>query len=161
MSQTQIAAPDHTIPADAPGVCPVCGARALLPEGASSALVAVCDVLVIKALEKIGKWLTRDNRSGYHVLGGRPWHVAHTIWQPTDATVTKILRGAWDVVPALLDTHGCCGVTSLQVTQMLDSYVHDLTLTGTEHDFKQLSYRFESRLGLPVYPSHAHGSHHG
>lgn len=148
------------VPADLPGVCPVCGGRSILPEGASSALVAVCDVLVVKALEQVGKWIVRAERSRYRTLGTRPWQAAHTIWQPGDAMVTKALRSAWDVVPALLDTHGCCGVTSRQVTHMLDEYVHDLTLTGTQHSIQELAYRFESRLGLPVYLRHDHGSAH-
>lgn len=147
------------VPADLPGVCPVCGGRSILPEGASSALVAVCDVLVVKALEQVGKWIVRAERSRYREFNGRSWQVAHTIWQPGEEMVTKALRSAWDVVPALLDTHGCCGVTSRQVSEMLDSYVHDLTLTGTEHHIRELAYRFESRLGLPVYLKHEHGSH--
>jgi hypothetical protein len=84
-------------------------------------------------------------------MGNRPWHVAHTIWQPEDDVVTKALRGAWDVVPALLGAHGCCGITSRQVADMLDSYVHDLVVTGTLHTLPELAYRFTDRLGLPVY----------
>lgn len=147
-------------PADAPGVCPVCGARSLLPEGASSALLAVCEVLVVKALEVIGKRIVREERSRFKRFNGRPWHTAHTEWSAPDALVTRSLDRAWDVVPALLDTHGCCGVTSRQVSEMLDSYVHDLVLTGTAHDIHQLSYRFETRLGLPVYLKQNHEAYH-
>jgi hypothetical protein len=60
------------------------------------------------------------------------------------------------VVPAMLDAHGCCGITSRQVTTMLDGYVHDLVITGTEHTMPNLQYRFESRLGLPVFDHHGH-----
>lgn len=157
MSATTVQQLDpEAIPADAPGVCPVCGARSLLPEGASSALLAVCDVLVITALRQVGKWIVRAERSRYRIFNGRAWHTAHTIWQPGDEIVSRALRGAWDVVSALLDTHGCCGVTSRQVTDMLDSYIHDLTLTGEAHNIRDLAYRFETRLGLPIYLRHEH-----
>lgn len=138
-----------------PGVCPVCGAVSLSPEGHSSALLAVCDVLVVKALEVMGKRLVREERARFRVLGARPFYEAHTIWQPTDAMVTKALKSAWDVVPAMLDTHGCCGVTSRRVTDMLDGYVHDLCITGTKHHITELYYRFTDRLGLPVHADEA------
>lgn len=131
--------------------CPVCGAYSLTNDGQASALLAVCDVLVVKALEHMGKWIVRADRRRFRGLGTRPYFVAHTMWQPDEAMVTKALRGAWDVVPAMLDVHGCCDVTSLQVTTMLDDYVHDLVITGTPHSITELYYRFECRLGLPVY----------
>jgi len=134
-----------------PSPCPVCGAYSLAPDTDRSALLAVCDVLVTKALETMGKWIVRADRSRFRALGTRPWHVAHTLWPVADEIVDKALRGAWDVVPAMLDSHGCCGITSRQVTAMLDEYAHDLVVTGTEHSVDQLRYRFESRLGLPVY----------
>ena len=134
-----------------PSVCPVCGAYSLAPEGQASTLLAVCDVLVMKALETMGKYILRTERSRYNALGGRPFHVAHTVWPPTDAIVDKALRGAWDVVPPLLATHGCCDVTAVQVTRMLDDYVHDLVITGTPHANDDLRYRFVTRLGLPVF----------
>ena len=136
---------------DLPSPCPVCGAYSLTQDNQASALLAVCDVLVVKALETMGKWIVRAERSRYRGLGTRPWYVAHTLWQPTDEVVTKALRGAWDVVPAMLDNHGCCDVTSRQVAEMLDSYVHDLVITGTRHGIGELAYRFTVGLGLPVY----------
>jgi hypothetical protein len=134
-----------------PSACPVCGAYSLLPDSDVSVLVAVTDVLTLKALEKLGSFIVRAERSRFQQLGQRPKHVAHTIWRADDATVDKALRGAWDVVPAILDVHGCCDVTSLQVTEMLDEYVHDLAVTGTAHSLDELEYRFVSRLGFPVF----------
>lgn len=133
-----------------PVQCPVCGAYSVQPEEQTSALLAVCDVLVVKALETMGKWIVRASRPRFRELGTRPWHVAHTLWQPDDHTVSKALRGAWLVVPALLDRHGALSVTSRQVTEMLDSYVHDLVITGTEHSLGELAYRFTAQLALPV-----------
>ena len=134
-----------------PSACPVCGAYSVLHERQTSALLAVCDVLVLKALEAMGKWIVRAERARYRQLASRPYFEAHTLWQPDDTVVSKALRGAWDVVPAMLDTHGCCDVTVRQVTEMLDSYVHDLVITGTRHTMDELAYRFTDRLGLPVY----------
>ncbi len=137
--------------ADLPNVCPVCGAYSLDPDGTISALLAVCDVLVVKALEALGKYIVRADRSRFRQLGTRPWSEAHTIWTPDDMMVSKALKSAWDVVPALLDTHGTGGVTSVQVTSMLDDYVHDLAITGTRHTIDELQYRFETYLHMPVY----------
>ena len=134
-----------------PSPCPVCGAYSLAPDAQTSTLVAVCDVLVLKALETMGKYIVRADRSRFRVLGTRPWYAAHTLWKATDEIVDKALRGAWDVVPALLYQHGCCGVTTLQVVGMLDCYVHDLVITGTEHCTDELLYRFEAHLALPVF----------
>lgn len=139
-----------------PGVCPVCGAYSLAPEGERSALLAVCDVLVVKALEKAGNYLLRAERSRYRMRGSLPTHMLHTLWPAPDDIVSKALRGAWDVVPALLDSHGCCDITGLQVTNMLDEYVHDLVITGTPHHLDHLKYRFTSRLGLPVFEAKPH-----
>jgi hypothetical protein len=139
-----------------PSVCPVCGARSLMPEQETVTLVAVCDVLVLKALERVGTFILRGSRQRYDIVKSRPLSVIHTIWQADDDQTAKALRGAWDVVPALLDIHGsCCEVTALQVTDMLDDYVHDLVLTGTPHSLRGeggLEYRFATRLGLPVRP---------
>lgn len=151
-----------TLDSRVPAACPVCGAHSLSPEGHSSALLAVCDVLVVKALEKIGNRIVKGapRREGrHHTLGDRPWHTAHTVWPAEEDLVAKTLRGAWDVVPAMLDTHGCCGITSWQVTEMLDSYVRDLVITGTVHEFTELLYRFETRLGLPVYARETSDAH--
>jgi len=132
--------------------CPECGRSD--DDDLTASLFAVCDVLVVKAMETLGKWVVRvGGRQRFHELAGpplTPLHLAHTLWAPSEAEVNKALRGAWDVVPAMLDNHGCCGVTSGQVTATLDSYVHDLAITGTAHSLSLLSYRFESRLDICV-----------
>lgn len=135
-------------PAVAP--CPCCGAYSLQFDSQTSALFAVCDVLVVHALEKVGKWIVRVDRSRFAQIQGHPFHIAHTIWRPDARAIEKSLNGAWDVVPAMLDVHGCCGITSESVTRMLDSYVRDLLWAGYQHQTGELIYRFETRLGLPV-----------
>jgi len=130
--------------------CPCCGAA----DGAvaSDVLLAVCDILVIKALERLGTWIIRSERIRPHEarVAGLPLHQAHTRWPVTDPIVDKALRGAWDVIPAMLTLHGCCGVTADAVTACLDDYVHDLAVTSTPHALAELHYRFETRLRLPV-----------
>ena len=44
----------------------------------ATALVAVVDVLVVKALEAVGKRIVRSNRARFNELKGRPFHEAHT-----------------------------------------------------------------------------------
>lgn len=135
--------------------CPMCSAYSLTPNHQRSTLIAVCDVLVLKSLELIGKRIVRASRDRFRLKGTRPWHIMHTLWQPDDEMVSKSLKGAWDVVPALIDAHGCCGVTAIQVSWMLDSYVHDLVITGTPHSLDELHFRFENKLNLPIEVQHA------
>ncbi len=103
-------------------------------------LLAVCDVLVLKALETMGKWIVRTDRSRFRIFGDRPWYIAHTVWQPDDATVDKALKGAWDLVPVVVDDD------PENIQQVLDQYVHDLVITGTPHTRDELMYRL-ARLG--------------
>jgi hypothetical protein len=140
----------ESFPAVAPCAC--CGAYSLSPATQSSTLLAVCDVLVIHALEKVGKWIVRIDRSRHNQMGGRPWHTAHSMWRPDEAMIDKALIGAWDVVPAMLDEHGCCNVTAVNVTRTLDAYVRDLLITGTPHQLPELRYRFEAHLGITTRP---------
>lgn len=130
--------------------CPCCGAYGGTTLAQAPTLLAVCDVLVVRALEAVGKRIVRVERSRYNRLGTKPWHLAHTIWRPDGGMIDKGLAGSWDVIPAMLDSHGCCGVTSLQVKDMIDSYVRDLLVTGTPHRLGELHYRFESYLGVPL-----------
>lgn len=132
-----------------PSQCPVCSAYSLAPDREVTALVAVCDVLVYKALEALGKYIVRAERSRFAVLGTKPFHEAHTIWSTDDQTVDKACRWAWDVVPALLNVYGPSGrVAAEDVTSTLDSYVHDLAITGTPHSIEELNYRLSTKLGV-------------
>lgn len=135
---------------DAATPCPMCGAYTGTTLGQSSALLAVCDVLVLKALEAVGKRLVRADRSRFKRIGSRPRHIAHTIWTPDPGMIDKGLVGSWDVIPAMLTAHGCCGVTAEEVQRMIDSYTRDLLITGTVHTLPELRYRFEAFLGVEV-----------
>lgn len=135
---------------DTVAACPMCGAYGSSSLAQPPALLAVCDVLVVHALETVGKRIVRAERSRYSRLGTRPWHQAHTMWTPDTAMVDKALIGSWDVIPALLDNHGCCGVTSRQVESMVDQYVRDLLVVGKPHNMSDLRYRFEKFLGITL-----------
>lgn len=137
-------------------VCPNCGGRVEpelhgSPDLTITTLLAVCDVLVVKALEKMGNYIVRAERSRYNALGERPLYLAHIEWPATDEIVTKALRGAWDVVPLLLDTHTPYDFDSATAVAVLDQYVHDLAITGEAHSVHELAYRIRSGLGLPVF----------
>ena len=104
----------------------------------ATALVAVVDVLVVKALEAVGKRIVRADRARFNALKGLPFHEAHVLW-PTDiVTVSKATKGAWDVVPALLDNHGCPGVESGRVVTLLDAYVSQVATHGVPHRLGRL-----------------------
>lgn len=104
----------------------------------ATALVAVVDVLVVKALESVGKRIVRAERARFNALKGRPFHEAHVLW-PTDIIiVSKATKGAWDVVPALLDNHGCPGVESGRVVTLLDAYVSQVATHGVPHRLDRL-----------------------
>lgn len=135
---------EHAVP------CPMCGAYGGTTLAQAPALLAVCDVLVVRALEAVGKRMVRVERSRFSQMAGRPWHEAHLLWRADESTIGKVLTGSWDVIPAMLDNHGCCGVTSGQVTRMVDQYVRDLLVTGTAHNLTDLRYRFESYLGISL-----------
>lgn len=142
--------------AHVPTPCPCCGAYSLAPDADVVTLVAVSDVLVVKALERVGNFLIRKERARWQASRGTPTYLVHTLWQADDDIISRALRDAWEVVPLLVNAHGCCGVDGPGVQSVLDEYVHDLVLTGTPHDLHGpggLEYRFESRLGL-VLPEH-------
>lgn len=126
--------------------CPTCGADT------TETLLAVCDVLTVKALERIGQFLVRGERGRYQARGDRPWHTLHTVWPASDDITARALRGAWDVVPPLVETYGCCDVSPARVVHMLDAYVHDLVLVGEEHTMNELRFRFEHRLNIHTTP---------
>lgn len=135
---------------DLPSPCPCCGSLVLPPADRVSTLFAICDVLTLKALEQLGRYLVRAERSRYHELGARPFTVAHTVWRAPDIMVDKALRNTWDVVPFLVVSHGPQTLDPCDVVQTLDDYVHDLAVAGHEHTLESLGYRFATRLNLPL-----------
>ena len=136
--------------------CPACGATfpaspRSSPDQTITTLLAVCDVLVVKALEKMGSQIIRGDKGRYDVLHRRPHHMAHTLWPVTDEIVSRSLKDAWNVVPLLLETHGPDQFDAELVITILDEYVHDLAVSGSEHSINDMAFRIRSGLGLPVF----------
>lgn len=144
-----------------PPSCPVCGAYALAPADHTAALLAVSDVLVLKALEAVGKWIVRAERPRARTLAatGLPKHEAHTLWPCPPETVSKALRGSWDVVPAMLDSHEWA-VPPERVTRALDAYVHDLVSSQSPHSTLRLQPLLSSLVGVdvPLVPHSLNGA---
>lgn len=134
-------------------MCSECGCHR------TETLLALCDVLVIKALETIGKRIVRADRSRFKKLGDAEFWEAHTIWQADDFEVNKALKHAWDAIPLLLDTYTFPTVSATRLGAMLDSYVHDLVITGTPHFQNELEYRMSVHLGIPLYSSESGFAH--
>lgn len=132
--------------------CPMCGSLTGLMLAERSALLAVSDVLVYRALEVVGKRIVRAERRRFKLLGTSPWHVAHTLWRPDEQTVEKALNGAWDVVPVLLSAHGASGTTPVNVTAVLDQYVRAILTDGKEHSLELLRQFMEAGLNI-VFPA--------
>lgn len=127
--------------------CPCCGTTHV---SIGDPLVAVCDVLVLRALELIGKRVVRFERSRYQRMNGRAWHEAHLLWSPDSKAIDQGLAEAWDSVAWLLTEHGCCGATPDQVTLVLDRYVRDLCAAMQGHSTTELRYRLSAYVGVPV-----------
>jgi hypothetical protein len=104
------------------------------------ALIAACDVLVVRALELVGKRLVRVDRSRYARLAGRPFHEAHLLWQPDAEMLDKALAGAWTQVPQVVRDHSTSGVEPRWVSLALDRYVRDLVRASRGHEVDHLRY---------------------
>lgn len=141
-------------------VCPACGHEfpapfETSPDATITTLLAVCDVLVVKALEKMGFYIIRGgaDRGRWREFDATrlPVYAAHTIWGASDFMVSKALKGAWDVVPLVLDTHGPHSLDAEVAVAVLDQYVHDLVVAKEPHNLNDLAFRLRRGLGLPVF----------
>ena len=104
-------------------------------------LIAACDVLVLRALELIGKRIVRVDRSRYGRLAGRPFYEAHVLWQPDPDQLDRALGSAWDLVPHVVTAHGRGDVSAREVRLVLDRYVRELVRSTRGHDVTELAYR--------------------
>lgn len=135
-----------------PTTCPACGAYSLTAADETSRLLLVCDVLVVKALERVGNRVLRSQRSRFCELGrrGLPVHEAHTLWPTDQVMTTKALAVAWDVIGALLSSHDAMvvGVDPAAVTSAVDRYVRALVASGRRHEVGALAAALSDSLGL-------------
>lgn len=127
--------------------CHACGQG---QPGLADPLVAACDMLVLRALEVLGKRIVNRARRGQREQTGLPWFQAHVIWQADPGHLDDALADAWDLVPVVVDSHGCCGVTSDELVAVLDRYVRDLVQMKMGHDVVELRYRLGAYLGVPA-----------
>jgi len=112
-------------------------------------LGAACDLAVVRALELVGKRVVRSERArfGTMALSGRAWHEAHTIWSPEPGVVDAALSGAWNVLPRLVNEHGCCSIVDHDLQVMLDGYVRELVLARRPHQYADLEERLHDLVG--------------
>lgn len=123
-----------------PDTCPCCGTVKVAEH---DPLVAACDMLVLRALELIGKRVVRLDRSRYRRMDGRTWHEVHMLWQPDEQAIDQALADAWQSVDVVVAEHGCCDVSTEQLTLILDRYVRDLCVTMQGHSTTELRYRLD------------------
>ena len=104
-------------------------------------LVAACDVLVYRALEKAGSRLR--SAAGKNVQGGAasiPCPDPTRLHCEYDATLyadlSHLLDGAWTFAPSIAER---CGMSAEALTEMLDAYTRALLASGQEHDYERLS----------------------
>lgn len=111
-------------------------------EDASSdpGLLAACDVMVLRALELVGKRIVRVDRSRYSRLNGRAFHEAHLVWQPDEEMLDKALANAWGQVVQVVRDHSSTDVDPRWVVLALDRYVRDLVHAMRPHEVQHLRY---------------------
>ena len=107
-------------------------------------LLAASDVLVLRALELIGKRIVRVDRSRFRRMGVLEFHEAHVLWQPEEEMLEKSLATAWTFVEQVVREHARADIDSRQVVLILDRYVRDLVQGMRAHDVTELRYRLEA-----------------
>ncbi len=125
-------------PGDTPAEPDSQGAPDTNPDSAS--LLAACDVIVIRALEKAGTRL--KSAAGKNVAGGaaaipceNPATLHTTLNAGLYANPTKLLEKAWTLVPAIAERHGW-GTQDLE--NRLHIYTLNLITDGEAHTYERL-----------------------
>ncbi len=110
------------------------------PESVSAALVAACDIVVRRALEKAGTRL--KSAAGKNIKGGAAAIVCddptklHTSLNATlYTTVSHLLQDAWTYVPDVATRHH---IDPTHLTTVLDGYTASLLTGGVEHEYDRL-----------------------
>jgi hypothetical protein len=107
-------------------------------------LIAASDVLVLRALELVGKRVVRQDRSRYKRLGNLPWFEAHCLWRVDPTTLDKALADAWSMVPIVVRSWPCSELDSAQLRAILDRYVRELVGSQRGHEIAELAYCLEA-----------------
>jgi hypothetical protein len=111
------------------------------PDAQRAALMATCDVLVYRAMERAGNRLR--NLSQSRPEGVEPADT-HIYVQPRPTQVERLLEGAWAPLPRLLEGTGYQPDT---VEKCLDAYARSL-LTGQQHHARDQMMKFVD-AGVP------------
>lgn len=111
-------------------------------------LLAVCDAIVTKNLETLGKRIIREDRSRYAERRHRALdlHVVHTQWCLSPQSVDRALTDAWETVPFLLSAYGADDDLIQRITPILDTYTRELLNFRIPHTSENLARRFERDL---------------
>ncbi len=126
-----------------PETAPQAGEAVPIPTAsiADQMLVAACDVLVYRALEKAGSRLR--SAAGKNVQGGaaaipcpEPTKLHCEIDATQYADLSYLLEGAWTLAPAIAERSG---MSPEALTETLDAYARALLASGQEHDYERLS----------------------
>ncbi len=137
----QIATEEQPVePIAPPAVEPSQGPPETQPESVSAALVAACDIMVKRALEKAGTRL--KSAAGKNVKGGaaaipcdNPGLLHTQLNASLYAEISHLLDGAWSFIPEVAVRHNQDPVA---LTNTLDIYTSSLLADGTEHDYERL-----------------------
>lgn len=104
-------------------------------------LLAACDVMVLRALELLGKRIVRVDRSRFGQMGDLAFYEAHCRWQPDADMLDRALGSAWEFVAQVVENHAAPGISSREVSLVLDRYVRDLVKGMRVHQLEELEYR--------------------
>lgn len=110
-------------------------------------LHAICDVMVVKTLERVGAYIVRSPRSRRGQSAGIPQHEIHTVWADTDLRTAKAIGKSWEPFPALLARH-TSGFDADLVRTVITGYIHDLVVSGTPHNVDEMRTRLRDRAGI-------------
>lgn len=135
--------------------CPLCGATEIAPVPAElSTLLSVSDVLVLNALENLGRRIVREHRGRFSELRDRPFHIAHTVWKPTPILMARIIDKAWDIIPALLSLRGRNASEVQKIKKLLTEYILELSANQEPHTLDKLALKFSKEFGLELREVH-------
>jgi organic hydroperoxide reductase OsmC/OhrA len=116
------------------------GAPDTNPEAINASLLAACDVIVIRALEKAGTRL--KSAAGKNVAGGAasvPCDNPATLHTTLNATLyanpVKLLDKAWTLIPAIAERHNW---DSRELENRLHIYTLNLITDGEAHTYERL-----------------------
>lgn len=131
-------------PAELPAVESPQGPPDTQPESVAESLLAACDVIVHRALERAGTRL--KSAAGKNVKGGaaaipcdNPAKLHCTLTASQYAELDHLLQDAWGLIPVIADRYQIDG---LKLTAVLDQYVRGLLASGTEHEYERLRQVF-------------------